>query len=189
MHIGDNLTDEELFSLLSQHEEHRAFRLLYLRYWDRLLALAYKKLQDTEEAEEVVQEVFTNLWRRRKSTKLKHTFNTYISASVKYEIFSCFAKRNKKNQLTEYIQTIGYSVNSVERWIDYKDVLSTIQNTVSNLPEKCRLVFQLSREEGYTQQEIAKELEISTKTVESHMTKALKAIRISLHLLILLCLV
>ncbi|MDR2284553.1 MAG: RNA polymerase sigma-70 factor [Sphingobacterium sp.] len=189
MHIGDNLTDEELFVLLSQHGKHRAFRLLYLRYWDKLLALAYKKLQDKEEAEEVVQEVFTNLWRRRKSTKLKNTFNTYISASVKYEIFACFAKRNKKNQLSDHIQKIGSAVNSVEQWIDYKDVLSTIQHTVSNLPEKCKLVFQLSREEGYTQQEIAQELKISTKTVENHMTKALRAIRISLHLLILLCLI
>ena len=85
-------TDEELVLRLRLDDE-QAFRLLYDRYWDKLLAHALWKLGAETEAEEVVQDAFIGLWRRRASLELKHSFFTYISAAVKYETLRRLASR------------------------------------------------------------------------------------------------
>ncbi len=173
-------TDEELVRRLGMDDNH-AFRLLYERYWDKLLAHAYIKLHSEQEAEEIVQDAFTGLWRRRSSLLLKNSFYTYISAVVKYEVLRRLASRKVKSDFEKnVIRLYEEADNSTQQWLNYEDLREQIESTIQALPEKCRLVFRLSREEGLSERQIADVLQISPKTVEAHKTRALRALRTSL---------
>ena len=174
-------TDEQLVDLLAT-DDHSAFNELFDRYWQKMLIKARITLGSEAEAEEVVQTVFLNLWRRRKSIRLKNTFHTYLSASVKYEIIDALAKSARRREIDQTAQASGKQFdNNISAWMDYESSRQLIEETVSNLPDKCQLVFRLSREAGLSESEISEQLGISLKTVGAHKTKALKALRNALQ--------
>jgi RNA polymerase sigma-70 factor (family 1) len=173
----NKLTDFELSDMLKA-DDGRVFRLLYERYWDKLYVIAKKRLADSEEAEEVVQDVFCNLWRRRSGIILIKGFDNYFAVAVKFEVINRMAKHAKA---TAYERQAALALSEVDQStiqeLDYNELLRQFDLTVKALPEKCRIVFKLQHEKGYTQQQIADELEISTKTVEAHLSKARKTLR------------
>jgi len=166
-------------------DDEAAFRILYERYWDRLLVHACSKLGSDGEAEEIVQDVFVGLWKRRHSLELRNSLPTYLSAIVKYEVLRRLASRKTKSNFEKETARLYTEIdNSTQQWLNYEDLRDQIEATVQALPEKCRLVFRLSREEGLTERQIAGVLHISPKTVEAHKARAFKALRHSLaHLL------
>lgn len=168
--------------LLVQKDDVKAFRVIYERYWKKLLLTAVLKLQSKEDAEEVVQTVFANLWRRRHSIRLTHSFHTYVASMLKYEILRRLAQRKKENQRKENAPWLRVvEDNSTAEWLDYEQLREEIEKEIQVLPEKCRLVFRLSRESGLTEKQIAESLDIAPKTVQAHIGKALKQLRSSLH--------
>jgi RNA polymerase sigma-70 factor (ECF subfamily) len=176
-------TDEELFALLSQGQQ-RAFSVLYTRYWDRLLEEAFYKLKSQTEAEGAVQQVFLDIWNNRFETVLKYSFRTYISAALRYVVFAKLAlrKRNVRVSIDSFdIENDAFIDDSTQQWLAFNDVREKLESTVRQLPEKCEMVFRLSREKGLTTKEIALELNISPKTVEAHMSRALRAIKSALN--------
>lgn len=176
-------SDPELVAQLkSEDQATAAFTELYNRYWKRLLTQALYKLGSEEAAEEVLQDVFMNLWRRRQTLQIRHSFHTYIASSVKYEILSRLSKQKAKIEFEQRAQKL-YAVrsNDTEQQLDYELTRQQLEETVKTLPEKCQLVYRLSREAGMSEKQIAEELKIAPKTVEAHITKALKTIRGSLQ--------
>lgn len=174
--------DAELVRCLKEKGDKAAYEELYNRYWKKLLVQAFIKLKTEIEAEEVVQDVFLDLWERRESIEIRKTFHTYMASCVKYQIL---ARMSMQWRCSVYElntrQLANNEVNDTEDWLDYEVTRRQIEETVQCLPEKCQLVFRLSREEGRSQKEIADELGISIKTVETHIGKALKVIRSSLQ--------
>lgn len=173
--------DERLLSLIANDDEH-AFHVLYDRYWKKLLAHALIKLGSAEEAEEIVQTVFINLWRRRHTLQLRFTLATYLASVLKYEIIEHLARQKKENAQKQLLISVRpVEDHSTLEWLDYEQLQEDLERTIAALPEKCRLVFRLSREEGLSGKQIASTLNISPKTVEAHMNKALKFLRTSLQ--------
>ncbi|MFA6083848.1 RNA polymerase sigma factor [Mucilaginibacter sp.] len=172
-------TDEELVILVTQNDNN-AFKLLYNRYWKKLLIQAYSKLQSQILAEEVVQDCFINFWKRRKRIELKYTFRTYIASVVRYEVMAQLAKSNKHSSFTEDIDGIVVEDHSTQQWLDFEELREHFETAVTALPEKCQLIFRLSREGGFTDKQISENLSISHKTVEAHIRKALKILRLTL---------
>jgi len=181
MHVLEGHSDEVLFNLVKEDGEG-AFETLYNRYWDKLLEVAYVKLKSQEEAEEAVQEVFISIWSNRHKTELKYTFRTYISAALKYTIYKYMASKAKYQKVA-----LGADLenslqdHSTENWLAFTDVLLLIETVVAQLPDKCRIIYRMSREEGLSTKQISSALTISEKTVEGHITKALKHIRENLN--------
>lgn len=177
-------TDEELLNLLKKDNE-RAFTILYNRYWDRLLQVAYFKLGSQEESEEVVQQVFLALWEKRSGVHLRFTFATYISSVLKYTVYSKLADRKKRNIIPIEDDLSGSLADySTQNWLDFSEIRDEIETLVAQLPEKCQMVYRLSREKWMTPQEISENMQINKKTVEGHLTKALKYIKEHLSMLI-----
>ena len=176
-----NETDELLFARLKDSNE-KAFNVLYQRYWDKLLELAFYKLQSQEEAEEVVQQVFVDIWNNREQTQLKYTFRTYISAAVKYTVMAKLAQRKKSRSVSidEHPED-SFIDDSTQQWLTFNDMRDELETLINQLPEKCGLVFRMSREDGLSTKEIATELNISTKAVEAHITRAIKALKSGLN--------
>lgn len=178
------LKDEQLIALLIQDDE-AAFRALYEKYWQRMLIKAYTQLNSQEDAEEVVQDAFINLWKRRSRLQLKFSFHTYIAAVVRYEVMAKIAL-NKTREYSalqdEHLESLAD--DATRQWLAFDDLYEEIEQAVQALPEKCQLVFRLSRENGLSEKQIAENLNISQKTVEAHMTKALKSLRTTLNQLL-----
>jgi RNA polymerase sigma-70 factor (ECF subfamily) len=173
--------DEHLLLLVSKNDES-AFRVLYDRYWKKLLVQALVRTGTPDEAEEIVQTVFINLWRRRDTLQVRHALSTYLAAMLKYETIAFLALRRRENQLKQQLGSLQKAEdNGTVEWLEYEELREDIEKTVAALPEKCRLVFRLSREEGLTGRQIATSLDISPKTVEAHMSRALKALGASLR--------
>lgn len=174
------LPDEVLVEHLRM-DDKRAFTALYERYWERLFHVAAQTLDSAEEAEECVQDIFYSLWSRREALELKHSIHTYLSVAVKYKVIDRLNKKHKNKQmLAEAIQFMVTDAPCAESYLLEKELLVKLERTISLLPEKCRIVYQLSREKGKSHKQIAEELQISEKTVNNHLVRALRDIKDSI---------
>lgn len=172
----NNMTDFELADSLRADGE-AAFRIIYERYWDKLYILARKRLNDALEAEEIVQDIFCNLWRKREKFKLTTGFDNYFAIAVKFEVINRLAKSARATAFEkEALKSLSDLDLGTLQQIDYLELQRQFKICVNALPEKCRLVFELQHEKGYSQRQIAEELDISVKTVEAHLSKARKTL-------------
>ncbi|UNY98539.1 RNA polymerase sigma-70 factor [Zhouia spongiae] len=175
-----SIEDEKLLEDLKQ-DKREALTKLYRMYWDMLFISSYNILKDKEACEEIIQDTFINLWRNRKKLNVQVSFKSYLYASVRYQVFR-FIKKRKETFLFE--DEVGlenrFQYQSPENELIYEELVKQINSIVEKLPEKCKQVYLLSRNEQLSHKEIAASLKISTKTVENHITKALTILRGSL---------
>ena len=177
MHNYDILDDRELTGLLKLNDRD-AFEEIYNRYWKKLFTIAANKIKDLDDAEEIVQDIFVALWNRRENLCISNALNSYLAVSVKYRVIKTLDKRSHAQKYSNYAkEVIGLIDNSTEEWLEFEELRSKLSEFVAELPQKCQLVFKLSRESGFSQKRIAEELGIAEKTVEAHLTKALKTLR------------
>ena len=179
MRMGEVYDSELLLLLKNESDAVSAFEELYRRYWYKLYIAAYKRLKNKELAEELVQDFYTKLWHNRFRITVAKSFEVYAYSSIKYLVINYYSKQSSIEIYTNYKQSKDYD-NSTEESILSKDLNSRIDHHVSQLPEKCRGVYELSRKEHKSNKEIATILGISEKTVENHITKALKRLKINL---------
>ncbi len=171
-------SDAQLMMSLREGD-NTAFTELYNRYWRQLLAIAYHHSGDKVVAEEIVQEVFISLWNRRNELYIDNVA-AYLATAIRLSVFRQYAKEKRRSQIREQI------VDPVSQSWDEEKIYTRfqqqyIQGIIESLPEKCRLVFKLSREEGLSIPEIAQRMGIAEKTAEAHLTKALKELRLKLN--------
>lgn len=175
------LPDNELLAMV-RNDSMEAFEHLYNRHWKSLYAFAYKRVRSKEISEEIVQEFLTNLWAGRKTLQIKTSFEGYIYTAVRNLVFNYIAKETRRKAYGHFVQLFKVDTdNSTEETIATRDLQQNIERGLNDLPLKCRSVFELSRHENKTNKEIAQELGISEKTVESHLTKAIKRLRVTLN--------
>lgn len=170
-------TDSELAGLLRESDE-TAFQIIYEHYWPKMYVVAGKRLNSTAEAEEVVQDIFLNLWRKRETFNLRVSFEHYLAVAVKFEVINRRAKRAKEAGLVRQLAGKGIKDDSTWRSFDLEELQKQLEYTINSLPPRCKLVFKMSREGDYTNKKIAQELDVSEKAVEKHITHALKILRI-----------
>ncbi len=167
-------TDSQLLSLLRKGDG-QAFTAIYDRYWKLLYYIAMKRLQVENEAEEVVQEVFTDIWARREQLQITRSLKHYLAAATQYQVMNLMARQYRRQMMG--MMEVNPENNAADRSLLFHELELQIQELVQRLPEKCRLIYHLSREEGLNNKEIAYHLEIAEKTVENQLTKALSRIR------------
>lgn len=176
-----NLTDDDLLVMLG-NDRMDAFEELYNRHWKKLYTYAYKRIRSKEISEEIVQDFLTNLWANRKTLVVKSSFEGYIYTSIRNLVLNCIAKETRRNAYSQFIKLFKTEVdNTTEETLYIKDFYFNLQKELSYLPTKCRSVFEMSRQENKSNKEIASELGISEKTVESHLTKAIRRLRVHLN--------
>lgn len=171
------ITDSELASLLTQRDE-LAFRELFERYKRVLYAFAKNMTRDIDEAEDLVQDVFASLWENSTQLQLKGSISAYLYAAVRYKFLNLVAHKKIRSDYLEFFQKfIDEGDYSTDRYINEKELIELIEKEVSRLPNKMREVFELSRNSGLSHREIATKLDLSEKTVKSHINHALKILR------------
>lgn len=164
-------TEKNLLKRLSQGDA-QAFTEIYNAYWDRLYFIAHKHTKSAPSAEEIVQDVFLNIWRLRESIAIDN-LSAYLASMTRYEVYRHLAKQKKYVSNDDLSES---SPNSFEHF-DQKMLLEIVEKLSHRLPEKCRLVFVHNKLLDKSLDVVAAEMEISSKTAEAHLTKALKIIR------------
>jgi RNA polymerase sigma-70 factor (family 1) len=169
------LSDSELAVLLKDGVEP-VYKEIYNRYWDKLYYIAHRMLKSQEAAEEVVQDVFVLLWKKRRALDIQ-SLAVYLAAMMRYEVYRYLAKdkKDKINVMAYQNEQSGYT--SFDADLENRLLLEIIEELSNQLPEKCRLVFQYVKLKDRPIAEVAEALNISQKTAEAHLTKALKTIR------------
>lgn len=169
------LSDEELLALLKK-DDIAAFEEIYNRYWDKLYVAAYKRLRFREGSEEIVQDFFTKFWMNRADIEIHSSFAGYLFTAIRYQVLNYMEKEMVRSNYKDSLQ-ISLSNNSTEESVLLNDLTLNLDRAVKELPDRCRSIFELSRNEFKSNKEIAEELGISEKTVENQLTKALRRLR------------
>ncbi len=166
-------SDTDLAQRIKQSEK-KAFQELFERYAPKLYHFSIKYLKNEADAEELVQDVFLKIWERRDMIDSSLNLEAYIFKIAVNTIYDLIRHKNVKNAFSEFIRKdYTDSVNSTWDSIIYGEVKTIIEKLTAQLPEQRRRVFQLSKIEGLTNDEIAKRLNISKRTVENQLYRAI----------------
>ena len=169
-----NITND--ISLLRQIREGNedAFKSLFETYFTPLCRFIYLHLDDKNVAEELAMDIFIYLWENRETFQIQLSLKAYLFQAAKNKCLNELRKKKETVGLDGVeVSTINTSVSTLET----EELYRLIQEAVFSLPDKCRNIFLLSRSENLTNQEIARRLNISVKTVEGQITTALKKIK------------
>lgn len=173
--------DDKLLVIRIRNDSQDAFRLLYDRYCRKLYYFSLRYLKDKEEAEELVQSVFINVWEHRKSLDETMSVKSYIFRSSVNYIYNYLKKKAIRARFVEReLQKGELQSNQTYDQIFFHDLERSINTIIETLPSQQQKIFQLSRFEGLSHEEIAKKLDLSTRTVENQVYRALKIIKSNL---------
>ena len=180
--MNDSVKDISIRPLIDRikKSDEKAFSILFDKLWEPLYTYAYSLLENRSFAKDIVQDVWIDFWERRNQIE-NDNIKAYLYKAIRYKVLSELRNSKiKESHLEAFKQLNDDSYNHLEL---EEEVLSPehtniiIENTLSVLPEKCQQVFKLSRLNGLKNKEIAEELGISERTVETHISKAIKLIK------------
>lgn len=170
--------DNELLTKL-RNGDQLAFAQIYNQYRSKMYTYAYNLCKSPETAEEIVQEVFIRLWQKKEQINIDLNFNAYIKKITLNHVLNHLKKVAREKSLQEevlgYIEAIR---NTTEDNLLEKELVKTYNEAIALLPPQKKIIYQLSRDEDLTHDQIAERLNISKNTVKNHMVEATKFIRI-----------
>ena len=168
-------TDDKLFELIKDGN-NKALKSLFERYFLRLCEFSMFYVSNTALAEEVVSDVFVNVWVNRKKIVIKTNLKAYLYASVRNRSINYFIREQRKNETFQdlYKEPDAISENSPHVELSLMELENAIESLIQQLPPKRQLIFRLNRIYGLKYKEIAELLSISVNTVQNHMVKAIE---------------
>ncbi|TJZ61564.1 RNA polymerase sigma-70 factor [Sphingobacterium olei] len=177
MMVYSNQTETELMTLLKEGD-HKAFLEIYDRYKVLLQQHAYKKIGDAQDVQDVIQELFTELWDKRISLNITTGLSNYLFTAIRNRSLNLIYKRRKE---MHYLESLEEFINEGNYLIDLqireREFTELIQKEIDALPTRMREVYKLSREEGLSHKQIAELLGTSETTVSKQITNVLKILR------------
>lgn len=179
--MTDDQRDSELFGEI-QKGSRAAFNQLFLHYYQALCRYSYSITNHPEESEELVSDVFFTIWTKAKKLTIEHTVRVYLYSCVKHASLARLKSTKIKivDTSEDELTNIALPMPDAQREMEYADLEKQFKAATSQLPEKCREVFMLARVDGLRYKEISLLLNISEKTVENHLAKALSLMRQSM---------
>lgn len=176
--MHQQLTDERLLQLLRENDA-AAFAEIYERYWERLSLYVLKVIHSSDDAGDIVQEVFVSIWKRREELKVNGPLASYLfkcvrNLAIRY-IEKNITKRNFLSSLSMHCQQVD--VSTVDA-LELRELESKFAGAIAKLPPKMQEVYVLSRQENLSYREIAQQLGIAETTVKKQVSNALKVIRV-----------
>jgi len=175
-----SLTDNELTAFLKSADRD-AFSEIYDRYWAVLYLHARKLLRDKEEAQDIVQELFTNLWKKSSDIDFNVRLSSYLYRAVRNRIFNHLQhKKIVQDYQLSLIEFANSESGSSDELVRENELALLIEHEIQALPDKMREVFVLSRKQHLSYKEIGEELGISEHTVRNQVSNALGILRTKL---------
>lgn len=157
--------------------EESAFRTLFDKYAEPLLDFAFGFVGDESISEDVVQEVFINVWRNRAGLKPELSLKAYLYKAVRNQALKVLRHVKVERGAAGYLQSLYYTTDNPDEEYYHAELTVLLDRTIQQLPERCRTVFLMSKFDGLSYREIAQILDISVNTVKTQMGRAFTAIR------------
>ena len=179
MKIHVNIDNEQsLFELLSQGDES-AFAKIYNRYWQELYNAAYKRLPEKEKCQDIIQNVFTDLWNRKAELNLVNPA-AFLHTAVRFQVLKQLTRGQKNSYFTEKFEKELISPLATDSTVLEKELCVLIEYFIDALPKKRKNIFLLHYFEGLSTAKIALKLDLSQKTVQNQITTASHFLRLKL---------
>jgi len=170
------LSDQELLERL-RSGSRTAFDGIFRTYYSRLVMVAQGIVGERAVAEEVAQDVMLELWRRRESLQLESTLAAYLHRSARNRALNHVRHEKVVRRAEPFMAESAGRPAGADAAARQAELAVAVRAAIAELPPRCREVFELSREQGLRYAEIAEVMEISVKTVEAQMAKALRVLR------------
>jgi RNA polymerase sigma-70 factor (ECF subfamily) len=178
-----NLTNEADLIARLQAGEKNAFDVIYKYYWESLYVFARRRTKTDEDAKDLIQDLFVSLWLKRQELTINASLKAYLFISLRNRIINylqaCLTRKEYLAILSQMNQEIGDT--STDNKVAENEILFLLEKSISQLPDKMKEIFELSRRNGFTAEEISTHLNISSQTVRNQVSNAIKRIRISLQ--------
>lgn len=156
----------------------KGFEQVYCSFFKRMLLICYSKVADEDLAKDIIQDIFKSLWDRRKTLVINGDIEHYLMRALKFKMIDYFRQVSRREALKNIaIQPIAESHNHTEEHIAYTELKNQVHKATDKLPDQCRKVFRMSREQGLSNKEIARSLVISERAVAYHISYALQFLR------------
>lgn len=174
------VTDQEYF-LEIQSGHVPAFEMLFKTHYQPLCRYASTYLKDPDGAEEVVQDAFIGIWEKREGISIETSLKSYLYRVVRNACLNELKHEQvKQKYMEDQVQQDEKTSEAADHLAIHEELEAKVRKAIDRLPEQCRLIFTMSRFEELKYQEIADQLNLSVKTVENQMGKALKLMRLYL---------
>jgi RNA polymerase sigma-70 factor, ECF subfamily len=164
-----------------QSGDKSALKELFEANYPVVCATIFRFIQDSDTAKDLAQRVFIRFWEKREQITVTTSVNSYLHKMAVNEALAWLRLKSNKPSEELVVVAANPSFEDIEGTLLYDELKEQIMESIQSLPPRCRTVFQLSRFEEMTYHEIATEMNISIKTVENQMGKALKMIRLRLE--------
>lgn len=172
--------DKELILQIKNNDSERAFRALFDRHYERMYRVALYFVQNEDLAKEVTLDVLASIWEKRKTMIIPDDFRHYSFVMVRNAAINIIKKESalEGNVPITNVSSVdaGFSI-SPEELLEQSELFETYERLVSELPERCREVYMMVKEDGRSYADVAQELNISVKTVDAQLQKALSFLR------------
>ena len=178
-------SDEALFLQIKNGSDD-AFGKLYQKHWNRAFTDAHKRLRNPDQAKDIVQDIFLNIWLRRESLVIDN-FPAYLTIAVRNQVFKLLEKEKHNHPFFEMLENLPALFNKADSNILYKELAISYDSLVNSLPPKRQLIFKLRFQQDQSTKEIAEALSISRNTVQNQLGKAIEQLKVSLsHLFVII---
>jgi len=174
----NSASDRALFDLLKQGDE-AAFANIYKLYWAELYNAAYKRLPEKEKCQDIIQNIFADLWNRKTELDLENPL-AYLHTAVRFQVLKHIARNPKGSFFAESFENELISPLQADGELLEREVAELVELFIKALPEKRRKIFIMHHFDGLSTAQIAVELKISQKTVQNQLTNATHALRLRL---------
>lgn len=170
-------TDEDLTDLLKEGNR-KAFDEIYNRYSKKLFLFALKKVGDKIIAEDLIQDLFISIWERKEAISIQSSLKNYLYAALRFRIINFYHSTKVYKKHNKILAELADNfTNNTQDSILYHDLENQIEAGMKKLTPKVKLVFELSRYENLSQDQIAKKLDVSKQTVKNQISIALKILK------------
>jgi RNA polymerase sigma-70 factor (family 1) len=170
-------TNEELMREIKA-DNMLAFDALYGKYSRKLYKFGYSILKSKEDSENLIQDVFLNLWENRHKVEKNASVQSYVFTIAYNSAISTLRKKAKDSRFIEYLESLGESPeDTVNAELEYNELTVKLEEIINSLPQRQKEIYLMHKVEGLKYEAIAGQLHISVNTIENHMSRALKTIR------------
>jgi RNA polymerase sigma-70 factor (ECF subfamily) len=182
MRIANTITDIELFNKMKTGDNY-AYEMLFNRHWHALFQFSNKLLRSEEEAKDITQSLFLYFWDKRENITIRESVQSYLFQAIRYRSLTRLKELLETPQRIEEVpERLIPVLDDIMQSIDYEEFRLIVEKGMTNLPERTREIFKLSRYEELSIKEIAQKLGISERTVKNQLSFALKILRKSIAL-------